>query len=520
VLEPRHHSQKQAQADIMATAPSYRQGADKAAHSVDLGNQSKIGADGQRTTIPARPKEWVVIWQAFVLKWLWPSVVVALLLWGWLNEGAEKQIDTAMFSAMAAGILGLSMLDKETRTQFERLRGWTLAAWGLGLVILVMALQFTPFPFSHGGSQVWARPDMATVDTDNTIRGMIRLSSAVAFFIFGAVFAVDRNRRYVVLFLLGVALTVVLIQATIAYNTALFAPNDLVKAGKKLTGVRMAGTFLSANAFASLLLLCLGLVMAVFGAETPRLGGKNRHWVRVCACALGIATFICIYQTLSRTALVLALLVAFVFSLLLMPRARLAILGMGAVGGIALLIVGTFAKQLGIPMRDFDFAGSYVGRTAEWDMAWRLFEMRPILGWGAGTYAWISEPLKPPPLADVGLTVGTPYNFVLLIASETGLLGLAAWSVLGIGLAKFAGLGMRAGRWRGVLAVGFALACGSIIVHNITDFSLSVTAIAATWSFALGYAGGLGTHRAKPKLRSRRRPSTLKSTQLNYDQKL
>ena len=449
----------------------------------------------------------LMIWQTYGEKWLWPSLAIGILLWGLLNEGAEKQIDAALFASLSAGMLALAMVNNNNRTHLNRLRGWKWAATGLGLVVLVLVLQFTPFPLNHGGEQTWTRPDMATVDPDNTFRALISLSSAVAFFIFGALFAVDRNRRGVVIALIGVALIIILLHAAVAYNLALQPDDDVAKNMAAKSGLRMSGTFISANAFASLLLLAFGLLVAVIGAEMRSFGGKGRHWVRVCSAMLIIATLICLYQTQSRTALILASATAFLFALLLLPKSRRTILAVGVVGLVALIFVGTYADQLGIPMRDFNFAGSYVGRAAEWDTAWRLTEMRPLLGWGAGTYAWISEPLQNAPLVDVGLTVGTPYNFLLLITSETGLLGLIAWSVLGLGLARFVVIGMQAGQRRGILAAGFALACGMILVHNFTDFSLSLAAFSAVWSFVLGYAGGLGSHKSRSTLtKVERRP--------------
>ncbi|MFN9073030.1 MAG: hypothetical protein ACK5WK_04015, partial [Hyphomonadaceae bacterium] len=169
--------------------------------------------------MPKRPNEFAQLWQDVLRPWTWPLLTVALFVWAVFRQGAETPFDTALFSAFSAGLLCLAVSDTENRKALSRLVGWRWPALGLVAVWAVMALQFLPIPFLSGGGWIWAKANMVTVDPDLTLRAMVGLGSAVAFFILGAIFGADRNRRELVLALLALGLLPIFFHSFDTYIT-------------------------------------------------------------------------------------------------------------------------------------------------------------------------------------------------------------------------------------------------------------------------------------------------------------
>ncbi len=443
---------------------------------------------GKRSALPRRPSEFEQLWQEVIQPWLWPSLVIGLLLVAIYRQGAETPLDTMLFAAAASLALILALLDRNNLKALAKLRDWKWAAIGLLAVWMVMLLQLLPVPFLSGNTELWGRKQSVTVDPDLTFRAIVGMGSAVAFFVFGAIFAADRQRREIVLLLLALMLPFLFFQAFDTYlsRASLFDVPD------QKSAVRMEGTFLNANTFAIMMVLFFSFSVGAFLSESRAYKGKERVWVRILAMLMAIGAAACIYLTMSRAAWLLSLGILFGLAWLLRPASRVQTSLFGFCALLVLLIIWNSAEQLGLSIRPLDLSQGFDGRFGDWQPGLDLTGMRPILGWGAGTFARAMEPVREIPMTSSSLIVITPQNSILLITSETGLLGLAAWTVLFVGICLFAANGLRRRSASPTLAAALILGAAAALVQSLFDFPMSIPAIAALWSFMLGYSGGLG----------------------------
>ena len=451
--------------------------------------------------LPQRPSEFEQLWQEVLKPWLWPILVLGLLFAAIQKQGAESPVDSMLFATAASLLLVLSILDRANRNSLARLRDWKWAATGLFAVWGVMILQLFPVPLLSGNTELWGRKDSVTVDPDLTIRAIVAMGSAASFFVFGAILGADPQRRKIVLFLLGLMLITFIFQAFDAY----FSIAALIELPEQGTSGPMAGTFLNANSFAIMMVLffagCIGASLADSRVDK----GGERAWVQILALLLAIGAAGCIYLTMSRTAWMLTLTILFSLAWLLKPAYRVQTGVLGFLVLIVALIVWNFAEQLGLSVQRLDLSQGLDGRFDDWLPGLDLTIRRPILGWGAGTFARAMEAVRESPAAASTLIVITPQNSILLITSETGLMGLAAWSVLFGGICAFVSNGLRRRSASMGLAAAFILGAAAAVAQSLFDFPMSVPAIGALWCFMLGYSGGL--YSAKPKKHSSRSAS-------------
>lgn len=450
-------------------------------------------------TLPRRPSELEQLWQEIIQPWLWPCLAIGLLFLAIYRHGAEAPLDTMLFAAVACLMLVLALLDRNNLLALARLRDWKWAGIGLLAIWTVMIIQLLPIPFLSGNMQLWGRKDSVTVDPDLTIRAIVGMGSAVAFFVFGAIFGADRQRREIVLLLLALMLPFIFFLAFDAHLTR----SALYDLPDQRASLRMEGTFLNANTFAIMMVLFFACSVGVFLAESRAYKGKERVWVRIVAALMVVGTAYCIYLTMSRAAWLLSFVILFGLAWLLKPgyRVQTSLFGVSAL--LVLLIIWNSAEQLGLSIRPLDLSQGFDGRFADWQPGLDLTGIRPVLGWGAGTFARAMEPVREIPISASSLIVITPQNSILLITSESGLIGLAAWTVLGIGICLFAANGLRTRSASPTLAAALILGAAAVIMQSLFDFPMSIPAIAALWAFLLGYCGGLGGK--SPQKRSSRR---------------
>ncbi len=443
---------------------------------------------GKSSALPRRPSEFEQLWQEVIQPWLWPSLVIGLLLVAIYRQGAEAPLDTMLFAAAASLALVLALLDPNNLKALAKLRAWKWAAIGLMAVWMVMLIQLLPIPFLSGNTELWGRKQSVTVDPDLTFRAIVGMGSAVAFFVFGAIFGADRQRREIVLLLFALMLPILFFQAFDGYlsRTALYDFSE------QKASIRMEGTHINANTFAIMMVLFFAGSVGVFLSESRAYKGKERVWVRILAMLIAVGTACCIYLTMSRAAWLLSFVILFGLAWLLRPASRVqtSLLGLGAL--LVLLIIWNSAEQLGLSIRPLDLSQGFDGRFGDWQPGLDLTKMRPILGWGAGTFARAMEPVREIPVTSSSLIVITPQNSILLITSETGVVGLVAWAVLFVGICLFAANGLRRRSASPTLAAALILGSSAAIVQSLFDFPMSIPAIAALWSFMLGYSGGLG----------------------------
>lgn len=449
-----------------------------------------IGRDRttQASPLPRKPSEYEQLWQEIVQPWLWPSLIIGLLGWAIYEHGAETPLDTMLFTTLASLALVLALLDQNNLKALGRLRDWKWAAIGLAAVWLVMLLQLLPIPFLAGNTELWGRSGSVTVDPDLTIRAIVGMGSAVAFFVFGAMLGADRQRREIVLLVMALVMAFFIFHAFDSY----YARAAVTELAEQRASLRMEGTFLNANTFAILMVMVFACGVGMLISEDRRLRGRERIWVRLLALLVALAAAGCVYLSMSRAALMLSFAILFGLTWLLMPARRGQISVIGIISLIVLLSVWSSAEQLGIPIRPLNLSQGLEGRFIDWQPGLDLTASRPILGWGAGTFARAMEPVREIPIEASALIVITPQNSILLITSETGLLGLAAWTVLGLGVLQFISNGLRHRSASPVLAAALLLGALAAIVQSLFDFPLSIPAIAAFWAFLLGYCGGLG----------------------------
>jgi len=468
----------------------------------ELGRNSLAAHDFAARPMPKRPSEFSQLWHEVLKPWVWPILTIALLIWAIFKQGAEAPFDTALFAALSGALLMIALVDRDNAKALRRLVDWEWMALGLGAVWLVMALQFLPLPYLSGGGQIWAKADMVTVDPDLTLRAMVGMGSAVAFFVLGAIFGADRSRREIVLLLLALAMLPILFQAFDSYNTKV----ALFDYQAQKNGARMEGTFLNANTFAILMVMFFACSVGVFVAEFRRYKGRERLAVKIIALLAAAATAFCIYLTMSRAAWLLSFAILFSLALLIRPASRGQISVFGALILLVMLMIWNSAEQLGLPIRPLNFGAGVDGRLLDWRPGFDLTMMRPWMGWGAGTFARVMEPVRDVPIAASSIIIITPQNSLLLITSETGIVGLLAWTLLAIGLVRYSVNGLRIRSASVVLAAALILAAAATFVQSLFDFPMSIPVISALWAFFLGYAGGLGG-KTPPKVSKRTRKS-------------
>ncbi len=152
---------------------------------------------------------------------------------------------------------------------------------------------------------------------------------------------------------------------------------------------------------------------------------------------------------------------------------------------------------------------SNVERLNRWVSAWRMFRERPLTGFGPGTYQFVYIPYQEERLKN-RLTVtdpwnppegsgGTAHSEYLLLLSETGIMGLAAFLLI---LGRWSWLTLR--RWRdhprrNAMAVAL-LALSTYFFHALVNNFLTTDKMAflfwgtAAWLVAMYHHDGQRKH--------------------------
>jgi O-antigen ligase len=134
--------------------------------------------------------------------------------------------------------------------------------------------------------------------------------------------------------------------------------------------------------------------------------------------------------------------------------------------------LGDFAQDLtgfgdvrGQPISDANYA--VLERLAHWQAAWEMAADAPWLGVGFGNYAAAYPRYA---LVNWPLALGHAHNYYLNLLAETGIIGLAAYCVLMIGLFVLCARAARRleGARRG-LAIGALAALTHLAVHSLFD---------------------------------------------------
>jgi putative inorganic carbon (hco3(-)) transporter len=137
------------------------------------------------------------------------------------------------------------------------------------------------------------------------------------------------------------------------------------------------------------------------------------------------------------------------------------------------------------PVNDENF--SVIERLAHWLAAERMWEMAPWLGVGPGSYATVYPQVRLPFWEDA---LGHAHNIYLNVLAETGLIGLAAYLLMGGGIVGWLWRQtrqQRPGSWEQALLVGVLGVVAHLTVHQLFD-NLYVQGIQLQLALWLGVA--------------------------------
>jgi O-antigen ligase len=173
------------------------------------------------------------------------------------------------------------------------------------------------------------------------------------------------------------------------------------------------------------------------------LARQRRHRVALLVAFVIVTTGF--FATQSRGGLI-ALAVATVAGLAVLPRQRKRLLGLTAAAGIGLAIISVVNP--GAIERMTDFGGGTSGRNDLWKVAWTIFSQHHWVGIGLNNFEAI-EPhyaLSSGTLQRVELVAEVPHlvhNLYLQLLTETGVVGLALFLVVIFGCLRAAWLAAR-----------------------------------------------------------------------------
>ncbi len=223
---------------------------------------------------------------------------------------------------------------------------------------------------------------------------------------------------------------------------------------------RSDGTFGSPNVLGAYLTMILPLSLGLSASRAPRA-------LRLVAAAAFAFGLVALALTYSRGAWLGALLTMPLLLIGLLRRGWLPRTALAALGGSVLFAFAVFGSAISTRISS---AGSSTAdvRLTLMDMAWRMIGDHPLLGVGANNFIRALPGYLTPEFSDAWLS--TVHNKYLLVWSETGILGLAAWLLL-------LGAGLRSGwlAWRtndrDMAPLGAALAAGLAagMVHSFGE---------------------------------------------------
>lgn len=199
--------------------------------------------------------------------------------------------------------------------------------------------------------------------------------------------------------------------------------------GQLATTPRFAGPLGDSNFWGRHLILALPLS----GAMTVRAAGCGRRWVAVAWAAASLALLAGVYLTQSRGTLIATGLAILVWVLASGPAARRR--GLMCLPLLALIVlmpgVGNRIVALAIDVQNPAQAvdPSVVGRVNAQEMAWAMFQDRPLFGFGTGLFE-LSVPRYAGIVSTATLNPADgPHNLYAQFAAESGIVGLAGWIV-------------------------------------------------------------------------------------------
>ncbi len=211
---------------------------------------------------------------------------------------------------------------------------------------------------------------------------------------------------------------------------------------------------------------------------------SSRPWVRIASAISLLPMGVCMALLVSRgTFVAVALGLAGLF-LLVRGRHRWAILVLGALGAALITRLPVF-KVVWLRFTAESQSFSYFARLVHWKLAFARFLTHPLFGVGLGQGRF-----QPDALAD-----RDPHNYFLSVASETGALGLLAWTALLVVFFRTAWTAARGDRGH----VAWALSLGVFLAVAVLHSCYEPTFTGANYFFLLFWIAAI-LHRASDPL--------------------
>ena len=329
-----------------------------------------------------------------------------------------------------------------------------------------------------------------------TLRSAFEFSSCVALAYFLNIRFDAKVIAQILLHVLGVSLVLSVIWVVIFPGVAVHSSFDVIQDGH--TG-DWRGIYFHKNSLGD-----------VAGFAVPLLFGtgftlsRNKPLI----CLYLVAAILCVINANSGTGITLAAVGLLAFAVFNIPRRDLrhtAIMSGVAIGFIALVfsdqLMGTFLEMIG---KD----PTLTGRTLLWEAALKLIAESPLIGYG---YPAVSDPA----ISDVFMAVNkvtNTHNAFLHILIETGIFGLALWSLMIWSSIKSLASQMSTDRvapetifFSLVIAMCLAAAMSEISAFDIVNSLMGIFLMITLITVSCQSARPSDVHQGIPTLRKRRR---------------
>ena len=198
-------------------------------------------------------------------------------------------------------------------------------------------------------------------------------------------------------------------------------------------------------------------------------GAIAMHWPsqreRVVAGAFVVLGSICVVLSFSRGGYLA--LAAVAVGLALTHRRRWVFIGAGVLLAGGLMLIPTLRHRVLTDLDPSNGHNTLVGRVHLWSVALQMLRDHPIFGAGLSGFATVIAPYWNPTNID---RFTYPHNIVLNAWTETGLLGVVAFTWILITAFIYSWRGWRSAPpgWR-VLHLGVLLALVAVVVHGLVD---------------------------------------------------
>lgn len=200
--------------------------------------------------------------------------------------------------------------------------------------------------------------------------------------------------------------------------------------GQLITTQRFGGPYGDSNFWGRLLVL--GLPMGWALAQRSRRAGKQllgTMWL-----LSTVPMVIAVYLTQSRGTLLVAGLAVVLWFIASGRPAKLALIPAAVAVAFVIPGIGNRILALGSDLfgaeRKYDIDPSVLGRQASQEMAWQMFQQRPVFGFGPATFGGQVPYYTDRVATAVHEGLVAPHNLYAQLLAESGLVGLITWLIM------------------------------------------------------------------------------------------